>query len=114
MVGTVYCLDTSALLEGWERVYPPDVFPCVWTKIDRLIKEGRLIAPREVSEEAGRKGSDELKGWLKEREEAFFEPDTDERAIMRRVLEKYPELVKEINKEQQPTLTSLLWLSNGG
>src|ERR1022692_867540 len=33
----MYCIDTSALVDGWIRYYPPDVFPPLWTKLEDMI-----------------------------------------------------------------------------
>lgn len=51
MSGPTYSIDTSALLDGLERYYPPDVFPALWGRVDGLIDEGRLFASEEVWEE---------------------------------------------------------------
>ncbi len=37
-----YCVDTSGWLDGWERHYPPDVFPSLWTTLDELIGAGAV------------------------------------------------------------------------
>jgi hypothetical protein len=31
-----YSIDTSAILDGWRRHYPPDVFPPLWTSLEEL------------------------------------------------------------------------------
>ncbi|MGC8907013.1 MAG: DUF4411 family protein [Desulfomonilaceae bacterium] len=41
-------MDTSGLLDGWRRYYPPDVFPLVWTRLDELINAKILVASQEV------------------------------------------------------------------
>ena len=43
-----YSIDTSSILDGWIRYYPPDVFPLVWTKIEELIEKEILVATEEV------------------------------------------------------------------
>lgn len=49
---TVYCIDTSALLDGIERFYPAFHFPRLWEKIDELVDDGRLIMSEEAWDEA--------------------------------------------------------------
>ena len=44
----MYVIDTSALLDGWARHYPPDVFPSLWSLIEEMIKVGELLSPGEV------------------------------------------------------------------
>lgn len=39
-----YSIDTSAILDGWRRHYPPDVFPGLWTRMEGLIVAGHLRA----------------------------------------------------------------------
>ena len=29
-----YCVDTSGWLDGWQRNYPPDVFPTLWNRAE--------------------------------------------------------------------------------
>ncbi|MHB8204852.1 MAG: DUF4411 family protein [Desulfomonilaceae bacterium] len=43
-----YSVNTSALLDGWLRYYPPDVFPPVWEKLDELIDDKILVTSEEV------------------------------------------------------------------
>lgn len=43
-----YSIDTSSILDGWRRYYPPDVFQQLWTRLDDLIAEGSLRATEEV------------------------------------------------------------------
>ena len=43
-----YSIDTSALVDGRRRYYPPTVFPGLWENIEELIDAGGLFAPEEV------------------------------------------------------------------
>jgi hypothetical protein len=43
-----YSIDTSAILDGSVRYYPPEVFPALWARIERLIEAGALRATEEV------------------------------------------------------------------
>lgn len=49
---TVYSLDTSGLLDGVERFYPPATFPALWERVDELIADGRLLMSEEAIIEA--------------------------------------------------------------
>ena len=62
--GLVYCIDTSAILEGRRRTYPPEIFPQLWSNIEALIAGGRLVAPEEVRTELAAK-DDETFAWVK-------------------------------------------------
>lgn len=68
-----YSVDTSALLDGWRRYYPPDVFPALWERLDGLIGLGHFRATEEVLEELKRK-DDEIYAWAAERRESLFVP----------------------------------------
>ena len=89
-----YCIDTSALIDLWRRFYPPDVFPSLWQKIEKLISQGWLIAPREVLKELEQK-DDELLKWAKERKKIFRKLDYDQINKMRDILRRFPNLVDE-------------------
>ena len=56
-----YSLDTSTFLNAFIRVYPPDVFPKLWEKINTLIHDGHLKATEMVLEELKRKDDDAYK-----------------------------------------------------
>lgn len=51
----MYSIDTSAVLDGWVRSYPPDVFASVWAGLKRLGNNGTLVASEEVIEELKKK-----------------------------------------------------------
>jgi uncharacterized protein DUF4411 len=68
----IYCFDTSAFIQGWNDLYPPDTFPDLWERIVALIEEQRIVAPDEVFRELGRK-DDQLKAWAKVHRQVFVE-----------------------------------------
>ncbi len=93
MPGGLYCVDTSALLDGWVRHYPPDVFPALWSRIDQLIEDGRLIATVEVLVEIERK-DDDLFAWVKKRKDALFiQIDEPIQLVVADILAQFPKLV---------------------
>jgi hypothetical protein len=51
----MYSIDTSAILDGWVRYYPPDVFGSVWARLKALGNAGTLFTPDEVIEELAKK-----------------------------------------------------------
>jgi len=72
-----YSIDTSGLLDGWRRYYPPDVFPAVWVRLEQLIESGDLAASEEVLFEL-EKRDDEVHEWTKKHRAEMFVP-IDER-----------------------------------
>jgi hypothetical protein len=88
----VYCIDTSSLIEMKDK-YPMDVFKSLWTNMERLIKDGRLIAPVDVREEI-KQGDDELKKWVKSKKKLFVKHDKRQMERVKDVLKDYPFLAK--------------------
>ncbi len=72
-----YSIDTSAILDGWRRYYPPDVFPALWNRLEQLVEKGELAASEEVLIEL-EKRDDQVYGWAKKRKVRMFVP-IDER-----------------------------------
>lgn len=93
MAATVYSIDTSCLVHGWHRAYPPKRFPGLWVRIDELIDAGRLVASIEVFSEIEKK-DDELRAWAKDRKAALFRDiDDDVQDAVVHVMGTYPKLV---------------------
>lgn len=91
--GDIYSIDSSSLMQAWQRAYPPQMFPALWANLETLIEGGRLIASIEVYYELRRK-HDELAEWAKERKERFFiEIDNELQAALLKLMAKYPRLV---------------------
>ena len=47
----IYCIDTSSILEWYVRTYPPAIFESLPPRMEALIEEGRLRAPKVVFDE---------------------------------------------------------------
>ena len=87
-----YSLDTSALLNAWQRNYPPDLFPTLWDNLDRLISNRLVIASEEVLVELEKK-DDEVHGWAKQRPTMFVPLDGQVQQLVRNILRDYPRLI---------------------
>jgi hypothetical protein len=87
-----YCVDTSGWLDGWQRHYPPDVFPTLWEKINALIEAGEIISSEEVYFELERK-SDDLHNWIKARKQMLVPLDEAIQLRVVTLLAEYPRLV---------------------
>ena len=88
----LYCVDTSGWLDGWERYYPPDVFPSLWTKVEGLIESGEIITSEEVYIELERK-ADDIHAWVMKRKQMLvpLTENIQERAGV--LLAEFPRLV---------------------
>ncbi len=87
-----YCVDTSGWLDGWQRYYPPDVFPSLWIKLEELIAQGEIISSDEVYVELEKK-SDELHTWMKQRKTMLIPLETNIQQHATQLLVEYPRLV---------------------
>ena len=89
---TVYCIDTSAILHAWNRRYPPQAFPTVWTNVEQLIAEGRLCATEEVQHELD-EISDEVRAWARSHSGLFVPLDKAQTDEVTRILDQFEKLV---------------------
>lgn len=88
-----YSIDSSSLIHGWRRAYPPESFPVVWERLDGLIEDGSLRATIEVYNEIQKK-DDELLAWCEARKGALFvEIDDDIQDRVTAIMGTYPRLV---------------------
>ena len=86
---TIYCIDTSTMIDAGERHYPIDVFPGFWEKLDDLIESNRLKAPKTLLDELEGK-DDKWRDWVYERAEKMILPmDEAIQAAMRTVMPVY-------------------------
>ncbi len=93
MTSTLYSVDTSALLDGWVRHYPPAHFPSLWDQVEGLIDEGRLRVSEEVLHEVARH-EDSLNQWLQDRRSRVVVPTTNEvTEAVREILRSHERLV---------------------
>lgn len=86
-----YCFDSSAFINSWRRYYPPTVFSPLWEKFVELIKEGRIIIPKEAEKEilAGR---DDLAEWLKINCQCVKKYTTEQLFLVQEIVNKYPKV----------------------
>lgn len=88
----LYCFDTSALMDGWNRYYPPDVIPPLWEQLERLADGGAIVCPDEVLREISKK-DDALHKWAKKRQRLFQALDDPTQVAVAEVLAAFPKLV---------------------
>ncbi len=88
-----WCFDTSALIEPWVRLYPPDIFGPVWETLDRLIATGVIVAPVDVLHELERQ-KDDLHAWVNVRPTFFLDPDRKVMEVFAEIVNTYPGFMK--------------------
>jgi hypothetical protein len=107
-----YCTDTSALIE-LHATYGSDVFVSLWQNVAGLVKEGRLIAPREVLREIEKKDDDLLK-WVKKHRKIFREQEIEQVQRAQEILSHFANLIdpaKEI-PDADPFVVALAIIEN--
>lgn len=90
MQSAVYCVDSSALID-LKQLYPIATFPGLWHEMSEMVKQGRLIAPREVLKEV--EGDPDLKPWLRQNKRMFVALNSEQLTTVRDILRKFPRLV---------------------
>jgi len=88
----VTVIDTSALLDGWVRYYPPDVFPSLWSHLEEMIKTGELLYPDEVLLELAQK-DDEIHKRTKANSMMFVPLDEEVQQATQEILTEFPRFV---------------------
>ena len=81
----IYCLDTSSAIEWFVRTYPPSILPNLPERMETLVAEGRLRAPRAVLDELSRIDDDCCK-WAKAQTGLFLEESAAVQGIVRQLM----------------------------
>lgn len=88
-----YCIDTSAILDGWVRYYPREVLPTLWDNLGAMIARQRLTAPDEVLKELA-KNDDALCEWARLQEGFFCPLETEIQIATSEILSAFPKTGK--------------------
>ena len=92
----LYSVDTSGWLDGWQRHYPPYVFPSLWSKIEELIAKREIISSEEVYVELKRK-DDDLHRWMLLRKQMLVPLDEAIQVQAVALLSEFPRLVDTLH-----------------
>ena len=65
-----HVFDSSAWIGAWNELYAREVFPAVWTRLERAVASGVVASPAQVIEEIFDQ-DDELKQWMRPRGKAL-------------------------------------------
>lgn len=95
-----YCVDTSGWLDGWQRNYPPDVFPTLWSRVDVAIEVGDIFSSEEVYIELQKK-DDEIHDWMKARKEMLVPLTESIQTIASDLLSEFPRLVDTLRNRSK-------------
>ena len=95
-----YCVDTSGWLDGWQRNYPPDVFPTLWRRVEAVIEAGEIFSSEEVYIELQKK-DDEIHDWMKARKEMLVPLTEVIQGIASDLLSEFPRLVDTLRNRSK-------------
>lgn len=87
-----YSVDTSAIIEGWIRDFPPDVAPHAWIQIEESIDDGVLVASEEVLIELEKK-HDKVYEWACQRKHMFVPTDEKIQEAVKSILRNHKKLI---------------------
>jgi hypothetical protein len=90
----IYCVDASALIDGWRRYYPPDVLPSLWSRIGDLVTARRFKAPEEVALEIARI-EDDLHKWIGNHDEMLITATVSIQNRVSAIINAFPNFVPE-------------------
>lgn len=109
----IYCLDTSALIESWCRLYRPSSFPTFWTRLEEGINSNFIIASQLVLVEIEKK-EDGLYDWAKSQPKLFCPLTVEVQKAQSKIVNSYPKLVSEIKNRSMcdPWVIALAQISN--
>lgn len=94
----LYIIDASSWFE-LKDAYPEETFPGMWSKINNLISEKRVLSPRIVRDEIDR-GHDNLIKWAKTHSHIFVNTDNLIPQVQK-ILREHPELIKPDAKYEE-------------
>ena len=92
MSGMKYCLDTSALMEPWNKYYSMDLCPQYWDVLNDLGEKGIVFCTHDVKREIEKK-DDDLFAWIKDRPFLFREVTEQVQENLRGILASHSRLV---------------------
>jgi hypothetical protein len=88
-----YVFDTGAFIYLFKH-YPRVTFGTLWSRFDGMIEDGEIISSSESLKEL-QAIDDQIARWAKNQKKLFVKPDEDELAVVRQILIKHPELLKQ-------------------
>jgi uncharacterized protein DUF4411 len=94
-VAGVYCIDTSSIIRWFVEIYPPTIFPALQARVEGLVADARLRAPKEVFREIARQ-ADECHDWAKGQVQMFVEESADVQEIVRALMAAHHNAAKPL------------------
>ena len=86
-----FSLDTSSLMNAWNRTYQIDILPSIWEHVETILRDGDAVVTVQVYEEIKKK-DDAFAEWFEERKEVFEPIDEIHIEHLSGIMERYPRI----------------------
>ncbi len=108
----LYVFDTSSWIEGGQH-YPHATFARVWTQLQGLIRNNRIIAPMEVFNEITPKKGQDVHRWCGANRRMFVHNSRPLLSMVGQILSQHPSLIQPNrgNAQADPFVIALARLS---
>ncbi len=106
----LYCIDSSALIELWNPdnwQLPKDVSQLIWSHVDTLVAQQRIISSREVYDEIKDDLNDGFRQWMRVHRDIFLELDSEQIKLGKAIVNKYPLLTDGGRNHADPFVVSV-------
>jgi hypothetical protein len=87
----LFSLDTSSLMNAWNRNYQIDILPSIWEHVETTLRSGVAVATVQVFEEIKKK-DDAFAEWFEERKDVFEPIDEPHLENLSGIMERYPRI----------------------
>lgn len=110
-----YCIDSSALIELWNPdnwQLPKDVSQLIWSHVDSLVAQQRVISSREVYEEIKDDLNEDFQQWMRAHKDIFLELDDEQIQLGKSIVNKYPLLTEGGRNHADPFVVAVAKANN--
>jgi len=87
----LFSIDTSSLINSWNRLYQIDILPSIWEHLEAMLEAGRAVITIQVYHEIERQ-DDALLAWCKDRKEHFRDIDETHIDRLQGIMARHPEI----------------------
>jgi hypothetical protein len=96
-----FCIDSSVLIHLRNLPREARFFEPIWTGLEGLVRDGRLMSPKEVRDEIYRQ-DDVVAKWCKAQKALFAEVDPGQEASVKKIMARFPAVAAEAQRLMGP------------
>lgn len=86
-----FSLDTSSLMNAWNKNYQIDMLPSIWEHVETMLRDEIAVATVQVYDEIKNK-DDAFAEWFHERKELFKPISEEHLELLSGIMERYPRI----------------------